>query len=246
MTATGVTPEIVLENFLILWFPYSQVYQNAIMATNREVFDEIAEGWYNYRHWSRFSEELETLASRWQTGRLLNIGCAHGPDFLPFKSGFELHGVDFSARMIALARKYAAKFDFAADLAVADALCLPYRNDTFDYAIAVASYHHIGGKEQGLRAFKELHRVLKPGGEAFITVWNKWQPRFIWSGKEVYVPWKSKGNTVQRYHYLYTFFELKNVLQATGFRIVDAPPVVSDSFPGKLFSRNIVVLVRAD
>jgi tRNA (uracil-5-)-methyltransferase TRM9 len=216
------------------------------MATNREVFDEIAEGWYNYRHWSRFTEALEKVASSWQTGRLLNIGCAHGPDFLPFKNSFELHGVDFSARMVALARKYAAKFDFPADLAVADALALPYRNGTFDYAIAVASYHHIKGKEGRYRAFHELHRVLKPGGGAFITVWNKWQPRFLWSGKEVYVPWKSKGNTVQRYHYLYTYYELKNVLKATGFKIINIPPVVSASFPGKLVSRNIVFLVRAD
>ena len=216
------------------------------MATNREVFDEIAEGWYNYRHWSRFTEKLEKLASNWQTGRLLNIGCAHGPDFLPFKSSFELHGVDFSSRMVALARKYAGKFDFTADLAVADALALPYRNDTFDFAIAVESYHHIEGKERRYRAFRELHRVLKPGGEAFITVWNKWQPRFMWSGKEVYVPWKSKGNTVQRYHYLYTYFELKKVLRSTGFKIIDAPPVVSAPFPGKLFSRNIVVFVKAD
>jgi tRNA (uracil-5-)-methyltransferase TRM9 len=216
------------------------------MATNRELFDEIAESWYNYRHWSRFTEALGKVASNWQTGRLLNIGCAHGPDFLPFKDGFELHGVDFSDRMIALARKYAAKFDFNADLAVADAIHLPYRNDTFDYAIAVASYHHIRGREQRCQAFRELRRVLKPGGEAFITVWNKWQPKFLWKSKELYVPWKSKGQTFQRYHYLYNYYELKNMLKATGFKVIGTPSVVSASFPGKLFSRNIVLLVRAN
>ena len=77
------------------------------MATNREVFDEIAPGWYNFRHWSIFRNELESLAARWREGRLLNLGCAHGPDFLPFRDGFELYGVDFSLGMLELARKYA-------------------------------------------------------------------------------------------------------------------------------------------
>jgi 2-polyprenyl-3-methyl-5-hydroxy-6-metoxy-1,4-benzoquinol methylase len=87
------------------------------MPTNREVFDEIAKSWYGYRHWSRFSHDLEQLAARWRKGRLINIGCAHGPDFQPFKSGFDLYGMDFSSEMVKLAVKYAAKFDFRVELA---------------------------------------------------------------------------------------------------------------------------------
>jgi tRNA (uracil-5-)-methyltransferase TRM9 len=48
-----------------------------------EVFDQIASGWYNFRHYSIFRPELEALARKWQKGRLLNIGCGHGADFLP-------------------------------------------------------------------------------------------------------------------------------------------------------------------
>ena len=63
-----------------------------------EVFDRMAPGWYGFRHHSIFRPELETLAKRWQKGRLLNIGSGHGPDFLPFKDNFELYGLDFSSR----------------------------------------------------------------------------------------------------------------------------------------------------
>ena len=69
------------------------------MSTNQDVFNQIAPSWYNYRHWSIFRAELEMLAKRWQNGRLLNAGCGHGADFLPFCAGFELHGVDFSVEM---------------------------------------------------------------------------------------------------------------------------------------------------
>ena len=65
-----------------------------------EIFNRIAPGWYNFRHWSIFRSELESLAQRWHRGKLLNIGCAHGPDFLHFRQNFDLYGVDFSSRML--------------------------------------------------------------------------------------------------------------------------------------------------
>jgi ubiquinone/menaquinone biosynthesis C-methylase UbiE len=116
------------------------------MTTNREVFDQIAESWYGVRHWPRLRKELEELAQRWQRGKLLNLGCAHGPDFLPFTQGFELWGIDFSSQMLKQAQKYSLKFNFYVNLVAADMLSLPFPDDTFDWAIAVAAYHHIKGK----------------------------------------------------------------------------------------------------
>ena len=101
----------------------------------RDVFNQIAPGWYNYRHWTIFRSELETLSKEWEQGTLLNLGCGHGADFLPFCKNFELYGVDFSDEMIRLAQKYAGKFNFQVNLAVADVCYLPYSNETFDYII---------------------------------------------------------------------------------------------------------------
>ncbi len=214
------------------------------MSTNREIFDEIAGSWYRFRHWSRFTKELEEMARRWHTGKLLNIGCAHGPDFLPFKDRFELWGVDFSAQMVRLAQKYADKFDFKVNLMVADAISLPYPDNNFDKAIAVAAYHHIKGEKQRQKAFQELRRVLKPGGEAFITVWNKWQPGFWLKSKEVNIPWKSRRKVFYRYYYLFSYPELRSLLNEVGFEIISIFPEKSYRFPFKFFSRNICVLAK--
>jgi tRNA (uracil-5-)-methyltransferase TRM9 len=214
------------------------------MTTNREVFDEIAESWYRLRHWSRFTKELEELASRWHRGKLLNVGCAHGPDFLPFKNEFELWGVDFSTQMVKLARKYATKFKFKVKLAVADATSLPYPNNSFNWAIAVATYHHIQGDKQRQKAFQELRRVLKPGGEAFVTVWNRWQPAFWLKGKEVNVIWKSRGKILYRYYYLFSYPELRKLLTEAGFEVISMFPEKSYRFPLKSFSRNICAMIK--
>ncbi len=210
---------------------------------NKDVFNEIASSWYNFRHWSRFPSELEALAQRWQKGKLLNLGCGHGADFLPFRQGFELYGVDFSTEMLKFARKYSKKFSFAVKLTLADVRKLPYPDESFDWAISVATYHHLKGREQQA-AINELRRVLKPGGEAFITVWNRGQPKFWFKPKELKVPWRKGGKTLYRYHYLFSYPELERLVKKAGFVVIKSFPESAYRFPIKFFSRNICLLVR--
>ncbi len=210
----------------------------------RDIFNQIEPAWYNFRHWSIFRNELEALASRWRKGKLLNIGCAHGPDFLPFRRGFDLYGVDFSREMLKFARKYSQKFNLTVDLSLADVSQLPYSDETFDWVISVATYHHVKGKEERQAALNELRRVLRPGGEAFITVWNHWQPRFWFKPQQVTVPWRQKGKTLQRYYYLFSYSELEKLVKRAGFEVLKSFPESSYHFPIKFFSRNICLVVR--
>lgn len=214
------------------------------MSTTKDVFDQIATGWYNFRHHSIFPAELENLARRWRRGKLLNVGCAHGPDFLPFKESFNLYGVDISQEMLKMAQKYAEKYKFSVNLTEADARYLPYADSSFDFAIAIATYHHIEDNEGRKLALKELYRILKPGGEAFITVWNKWQLRFWFKRKNIMVPWRSKGKTLYRSYYLFSYRELEKLVRQAGFEVIESLPESRYRFPVKVFSRNICLLVR--
>jgi tRNA (uracil-5-)-methyltransferase TRM9 len=215
-------------------------------AMESNYYDEIAESWYRLRHWTRFKPELEKMAARWKSGRLLNVGCAHGPDFLPFKDKFELWGVDSSSEMISMAAKYAGKFKFDPELIVANAVCLPFKDAAFDCAVSVAAYHHIKGKERQIAAFAGLRRVLKPGGEAFITVWNRWQRAFWSKGGEVLVPWKAGDREIMRYYYLFTYPQLERMMKKAGFTVVRTYAEHEYKLPLKFFSRNICLLARAD
>lgn len=214
------------------------------MTTNRDVFNEIAESWYRVRHWPLLREELEELAERWQSGRVLNVGCAHGADFLPFKHDFQLWGMDFSQGMLRQALRYSAKHERYVNLLAADASSLPFRDNTFDTAISVATYHHISGEKEREAALGELRRVLKPGGEAFLTVWNHGQPRFWLKSKEQQIPWRLKQKTVYRYYHLFSYGELRRVLTRAGWEIIAMSPEKSYRFPARGFSRNICALIK--
>jgi SAM-dependent methyltransferase len=108
----------------------------------------------------------------------------------------------------------------------------------------VAAYHHIRGREEREKAFEELRRVLKPKGEAFVTVWNGGQPRFWFKSKEQRVPWRLKEKMVYRYYYLFSYGELRKLLIKTGWEIITMSPEKSYRFPIRSFSRNICVLLK--
>ncbi len=213
--------------------------------TTTEIFDRIAPGWYDFRHWSIFWAELEALAKRWRCGRLMNLGCAHGPDFLPFIADFDLHGVDFSAEMLRQAGRYQSKFGFTAGLVRADVGRLPFADKSFDWAISVATYHHLT-RERQAAALSELYRVLSPSGEAFITVWNRWQPRFWLRRKETIVPWRLRGETLPRYYYLFSCRELAHRAKEAGFRVLPSLPPSSGHSKRRLIVRNVCLLVTKD
>jgi SAM-dependent methyltransferase len=108
----------------------------------------------------------------------------------------------------------------------------------------VATYHHIQGENGRLHALRELHRVLKPDGEAFITVWNRWQPKFWLRGKEIEVPWRTGEDTLYRYYYLFSYGEIEKLIKKAGFKLIESLPEKAYKFPLKYFSRNICLLVK--
>lgn len=59
----------------------------------------------------------------------------------------------------------------------ADALHLPFENDSFHRVIASEVMEHIPNDEVAMR---EVHRVLKPGGVAVVTVPRRWPERINW------------------------------------------------------------------
>ncbi len=216
------------------------------MATNREVFDRIADSWYGFRHWPLLRRELEELATRWSGGHIVNLGCGHGADFIPFSSGFRLTGLDFSRGMLRQGRAYMEKHHLEAELVQADLRALPFRDGSFDHAVAVASYHHLDGEEARRRAFAELHRVLRPNGEVFLSVWRNPRGAAAAGPEDGLVSWNSGGEVLQRYYHFFTPEELASMLYDSGFTVLRLEPDVRPSGGAAAGRGNLCVIARRD
>ncbi len=206
-----------------------------IIEEQREIWDKLAQSWYNLKQ-KPFSNELERLVMEWNPGWILDIGCGHARNLLPFaRRNFICSGIDFSPEMVNMARKFTKENNFHADLKVAEATKLPFPANIFDYCICIAVIHHLTTKKDRKKAFKEIERILKPGGKAYITVWNRLDFTFFFKPTDGYVDWTLKDKTVKRYYHFFTYWELKDLIKSADLEIE------KDS---GLFGRNIIFMVR--
>jgi ubiquinone/menaquinone biosynthesis C-methylase UbiE len=103
-------------------------------------------------------------------GRVLDIGC--GPALMSsalLARGFRVWGIDASAEMIRLGRERFLRQppELRPQLQRGDAERLPFANGSFDAAICMGALEYL--PDYGA-AIEEMHRVLRPGGIALITV----------------------------------------------------------------------------
>ncbi len=99
--------------------------------------------------------------------RALEIGCGPGRLMRPISRHFvEIHGVDVSDEMIALAKEKLRDVPHA-HVHVTDGASLPqFADESFDFIYSYAVFQHIPSREVVYEYLKEIRRVLKPGGLA--------------------------------------------------------------------------------
>lgn len=212
------------------------------------VYDSIAEGWYHLRQ-NPFVNFInpENYASLWPKGKLLDIGCGIAAYSIIFaKHDFECVGIDISKQLLFWAKKNTEKNGVKFPLIKASCLDLPFKDGTFDYAISIAVFHHLDSDEKRLKAFREVYRILRPGGTALITCWNKTQPRFVFGSRDRYVKWSHKGQDYHRYYHLFSYSEMRRLAESTGFEVLKLFAEDSYRFPFRLFSKNVCALLKKE
>lgn len=103
---------------------------------------------------------------------VLEIGVGMGADHLEWaRSGpRRLAGIDLTPRAVAWTAQRLSAYGFASDLKEGDAEHLPYPDDSFGIVYSWGVLHH---SPDTARAFREAHRVLRPGGTLRAMIYHR-------------------------------------------------------------------------
>jgi len=107
---------------------------------------------------------------------ILDLGCGWGRILKPVldQETFGI-GFDISENMLKLSKKHLTKHGHSPFLINGDGTLLPFKNNSFDKVYSLLVLQHMS-KINGKEIFKEIHRILKPGGVAYIRVPGKFSP----------------------------------------------------------------------
>src|SRR5690349_4903686 len=110
--------------------------------------------------------------SSYKGKNVLEVGCGAGIDLVHFAGGgARVTGIDLSKTAIDLVCKNVELSGQKADLRVMNGESMQFPDNVFDvvYAHGVLQY-----TADPAKMIAEIHRVLKPGGEAILMVYNKY------------------------------------------------------------------------
>ncbi|OOP56602.1 MAG: hypothetical protein AYP45_08280 [Candidatus Brocadia carolinensis] len=218
-----------------------------------EFFEEVERHRYTTHPWIHENIKRFDLKGK----KVLEIGFGMGTDHLSLaKQGGIMHGVDLTPRNLEITRKRFEIYGLKSELLVNDAENLPYDDNSFDFVYSFGVIHHSPDTQ---RIISEIHRVLKPGGKCWITVYHKNSIFFWWS--VFLIDWVFKGRfrkeslngRLSRIEYpndnpnmvirLYTRKKFAAMFSAAGFReiqssidhlIADDITLLGKYVPGKL------------
>lgn len=120
-------------------------------------------------------------------GSVLDVGCGSGrASKLLYEKGFSVVGIDFSEKMLSLARKRVRGVSFAE----MDVQELNFPSRSFDGVWANFAIIHIP-KRETMSTLREWNRVLKQGGVLFITTsagkhWEGVQDEWLKKGEKMF------------------------------------------------------------
>lgn len=104
-------------------------------------------------------------------GHVLEIGCGVGLDSHSMtRHGLQVTAVDLTEVGVGTVKQRYEANKLSGAFSVANAMSLPFKDDSFDYVYSFGVLHHAADTDQTIQ---EAHRVLKPGGQALIMLYNR-------------------------------------------------------------------------
>ena len=159
--------------------------------------NEAAQAYDRVSRWRVFalsrSIVLRSLANMKPRGLLVDIGC--GPGYLAARIGkryssLRVVGLDISGVMIKIARRNWPLQRYGAQFLAGDAHYLPFHDNSVDFVLSSLSLHHWSNAAV---VFREINRVLKPGGQLLVFDLRRDAPRLFYYMLRLGQAWLAPG-----------------------------------------------------
>ncbi|OAI07412.1 methyltransferase type 11 [Methylomonas methanica] len=134
----------------------------------RQRYDRLApyfDGLEGFLEGLLFRRLRKKLWSQVSGAHVLEVGVGTGKNFPFYPDDARITGIDFSPKMLEMARRKQQRKQIAVDLALMDVQALDYADNSFDTVIASFVFCSVPKPRKGL---KELYRVCKPGGQVLL------------------------------------------------------------------------------
>ena len=223
-----------------------------------EIGNFLGANYLNYGFTQGTLQEVDFLIERigLRAGdSIIDIGCGPGRHSLELaRRGLRPTGIDISSSFIRLAQQRAAEEKLDATFTVADARRLPF-DQSFDGAICLCEgAFGLAGDEEGHRQIlREIHRVLKPGSLFVLTVINALSAARNNDSMDAYTNTTTDRETITNsegrskevdiYTTAFTYKELKWLLEASGFEVVNGYGCSAGNFSEKRLSVNDIEIM---
>jgi ubiquinone/menaquinone biosynthesis C-methylase UbiE len=133
----------------------------------RAYFESLDRARHEYAPW--MSDALDYAGTAGLD--VLDVGCGQGIDLARYAAaGATVTGIDLTPRHVELARAHLAALELPGTVVLGDAERLPFADHSFDRVASNGVLHHTPDIAAALR---EIRRVLRPGGEARIVLYNR-------------------------------------------------------------------------
>jgi ubiquinone/menaquinone biosynthesis C-methylase UbiE len=169
---------------------------------------------------------------RWAGKDVLEVGVGLGTDHVQFaRAGARMSGIDLTPLCIEMTARRLAQEGLTSSLSVMDAEHLDFPDHSFDVVYSFGVLHHTSSPE---RAFREIRRVLRPGGAFIGGLYSKHSWFYLRVRTERILrmeflreSWRDRLSRIEYstsdakpYVRLFTPLELRSTLRGAGFDVV--------------------------
>ena len=135
---------------------------------------------------------------------ILDIGCGNGRNLN--YSNFNIIGIDISIEQL---KQNNSNFNTLIRCNMCD---LPFKNNSFDYIICIASFHHLDSINERIKCLKEMKRVLNNNSKILLSVWSINQPKKTRRKFDKYGDTIVYWRNIPRYYYIFEINEIKQLI----------------------------------